>query len=88
MGYGKMRFREREEVTDQARRGPFYAFGPYRFDSDSRTLYRDGDDLHLRPKAGDLLFVLITAQGRLLSKEEILREYIDHPETYVRPDTK
>jgi DNA-binding winged helix-turn-helix (wHTH) protein len=41
------------------------------FDADSRQLLRDGRDVHLSPKAFDLLRVLIDARPRVLTKNEL-----------------
>lgn len=41
------------------------------FDADRRQLLRDGRDVHLSPKAFDLLKVLIDARPRVLTKNEL-----------------
>ena len=48
-------------------------FGPFRLDSASRVLTRDGTVVPLAPRTFDLLVVLVTSNGRLLTKDELLR---------------
>lgn len=50
-----------------------YAFGPYRLDAAGRQLLRNGVSVPLKPKAFDLLMVLVAHRGRLLSKDDLLR---------------
>jgi DNA-binding winged helix-turn-helix (wHTH) protein len=45
--------------------------GELMFDADSRQLLRDGRDVHLSPKAFDLLRALIDARPRVLTKNEL-----------------
>jgi DNA-binding winged helix-turn-helix (wHTH) protein/Tol biopolymer transport system component len=49
-----------------------YEFGPFRLDGVKRLLSRDGDALHLRPKAFDLLLILVRHRGQPVSKNELL----------------
>ena len=37
----------------------FYAFGPFRLDSEMRVLVRDSTPVPLSPKAGEALLVLV-----------------------------
>ena len=59
-------------------------FGACRLDLDGRRLYRDEQEVHITPKAYDLLRVLIDNRERALSKAE-LSERI-WPDTYVTED--
>jgi DNA-binding winged helix-turn-helix (wHTH) protein len=59
-------------------------FGACRLDLDGRRLYRDEQEVHVTPKAYDLLRVLIDNRERALSKAE-LSERI-WPDTYVTED--
>jgi Tol biopolymer transport system component/DNA-binding winged helix-turn-helix (wHTH) protein len=57
--------------------GPVYIFGPFRLDPAMRSLLRDGEPIPLAPKTFALLTVLVGSQGRLVSKEEIIRSLWD-----------
>lgn len=50
-----------------------YDFGPFRLDVAGRQLLRDGESVPLKPKAFDLLSVLVEHRGRLLSKDDLFR---------------
>ena len=50
-----------------------FGFGPYELDTDSRRFTRDGIEIHLTPKAYDLLLVLVRERPRALSKAELHR---------------
>jgi DNA-binding winged helix-turn-helix (wHTH) protein len=50
-----------------------YEFGPYRLNVNQCTLWRDREELKLRPKLFSLLVVFIRHQGRMLEKEELIR---------------
>ncbi len=50
-----------------------YEFGPFRLDPANRLLARNGETVHLSPKAFDMLVVLIENRGRLMGKDELLR---------------
>src|SRR5438128_1184395 len=56
-------------------------FGEFRLDSDTRQLFCDEVDVHLSPKAFELLRALLEARPRVLSKPE-LHERL-WPETFV-----
>src|ERR1043166_1172696 len=62
-----------------------YEFGPFRLDVAERQLRREGKVLGLTPKAFDVLTLLVVNQGRLLTKEELLRRA--WPETFVEEST-
>ena len=58
-----------------------YEFGPFRLDPTERTLFGQGQAVPLSPKGFDLLFVLIRKAGRIVDKEELMREV--WPDTFV-----
>src|SRR5215467_8297615 len=62
-------------------RPPVYEFGPFRLDSGSRLLSRQGEVVSLTPKAADLLLFLIQNRGRLVAKEELISAV--WPDTFV-----
>src|ERR671920_1132564 len=58
-----------------------YEFGPYRLDASERQLWRGAEPVRLTPKELDTLSALVRGAGRLMSKEELLREI--WPDTFV-----
>ncbi len=58
-----------------------YTFGPYRLDPPEQRLLRDGQAVSLPPKAFDLLVVLVSRTGSLVTKEQLLQEV--WPRTFV-----
>lgn len=50
-----------------------YEFASYRLNVGECKLWRDHEELKLRPKLFDLLVVFIRHQGRMLEKEELIR---------------
>ena len=58
-----------------------YEFGPYRLDASERQLWRGSEAVHLTPKELDTLSALVRGAGRLMSKEELLKEI--WPDTFV-----
>ena len=48
-------------------------FGPYVLDSETRQLHRDGQEVHLTPKAWELLELLVRSRPRAVSKTAIRR---------------
>src|ERR1700688_951421 len=58
-----------------------YEFGPFRFDPMERMLSNEGQVIPLAPKGLDLLFALIRNAGRVVAKEELMREV--WPNTFV-----
>jgi DNA-binding winged helix-turn-helix (wHTH) protein len=46
-------------------------FGEFTFDADTRQLRKGGQEIHLSPKAFELLRILIAARPRALSKQEL-----------------
>lgn len=51
-----------------------YRFGSFRLDPQERLLHRDGEPVALTPKAFDTLVVLVERHGRLITKDDLLRE--------------
>ena len=51
-----------------------YQFGPFELDAAEHRLLRDGVVVSLQPKAFETLCVLVENAGRLLKKEDLLRE--------------
>ncbi len=58
-----------------------YRFDDYELDISSYKLRRDGIDLHIEPKAFDVLVYLVQRRGQLVSKEELYTHL--WPEQYV-----
>src|SRR5947209_18137543 len=60
-----------------------YEFGPFRLDPADRVLLREGQvlALTLTPKGFDLLLVLVRNAGRVVGKDELMREV--WPDTFV-----
>src|SRR6266851_1284818 len=58
-----------------------YEFGPFRLDPAERMLLGEGQVLALTPKGFDLLFVLVRNAGRIVGKDELMREV--WPDTFV-----
>jgi len=52
----------------------FYEFGPFRLDPHERVLLRNGNPVSMPPKAFDFLVVMVDRAGRLVSKEDLLKE--------------
>jgi DNA-binding winged helix-turn-helix (wHTH) protein len=60
------------EIRGRTTRIPMVTrFGPYQLDAQRRQLSRDGQVLHLTPKAYDLLLLLVDAAPRVVPKSEI-----------------
>jgi DNA-binding winged helix-turn-helix (wHTH) protein len=59
----------------------FYEFGAYTLDAEERTLRRAGEPVHLTPKEFETLLALVRGAGRVMSKEELLKEI--WPDTFV-----
>ena len=62
-----------------------YRFGPYRVDARDRLLYRDDEVVPLAPKVFDTLLIFLTSSGRVLSKEELMKQL--WPDTFVEEGT-
>jgi Tol biopolymer transport system component/DNA-binding winged helix-turn-helix (wHTH) protein len=52
----------------------FYTFADFRLDATEKTLWRDGKVVGLTPKVFDTLLIFVKNAGRLLEKEELMRE--------------
>src|SRR5215203_2258159 len=61
--------------------GVRYRFGAFTLDPDTRQLVSNGDEIHLSPKAFDLLNFLVANRARAVSKAE-LQERL-WPSTFV-----
>jgi DNA-binding winged helix-turn-helix (wHTH) protein len=57
-------------------------FGPFTVDAETRQLLRGGSELHLSPKAFDLLCTLIERRPRVIEKRELLGRI--WPDTFVQ----
>jgi eukaryotic-like serine/threonine-protein kinase len=51
----------------------FYAFGPFRLDSEMRVLVRDGVPVPLSPKVAETLLVLVESAGHLVDKDDLIK---------------
>jgi len=51
-----------------------YEFGPYRLNPAERLLTRDGEVISLTPKATDILTLLVMNAGRVVEKDDLLKE--------------
>jgi DNA-binding winged helix-turn-helix (wHTH) protein/TolB-like protein len=58
---------------------PVYRFGPFRYDTGQRLLFRENETVPLAPKVGETLRVLLERHGTVVERAELLRE--------VWPDT-
>src|SRR5215813_7910311 len=67
------------EATQSERHTRFYEFGPFLADVEQSMLMRDGEVVPLGLKAFELLLFLIRHRGRVVKKDELLRQ--------VWPDT-
>lgn len=56
-------------------------FGPFTVDGETRQLFRDGSEIHLSPKAFDLLCSLIERRPKVIEKTELLGRI--WPDTFV-----
>src|SRR5260370_21721222 len=51
-----------------------YSFGPFELDTEEQVLRRDGQPLPLKPKVFDLLVVLVENSGRIVCKDELMKQ--------------
>ncbi|HKG22011.1 MAG TPA: winged helix-turn-helix domain-containing protein, partial [Blastocatellia bacterium] len=58
-----------------------YEFGPFRLDANRRLLLRDGKSVPLTHKAFETLATLVQNNGRIVQKDELMREV--WPDTFV-----
>ena len=61
--------------------GVAYRFGPFTLDSRTRQLLRAGREVHLSPKAFDLLLSLVENRSRAMSRDDLLKHL--WPSTFV-----
>jgi DNA-binding winged helix-turn-helix (wHTH) protein len=66
--------KNRFEAPMSPERKEMYEFGPFSLDTAERAISRDGAPISLTPKVFDTLVCFLRNQGRLLSKDEILKE--------------
>jgi DNA-binding winged helix-turn-helix (wHTH) protein len=59
--------------------GHLYEFGPFRLEPAERRLLRNGQKVPLPPKAFEVLVVLVSRAGHLVTKEELLRDVLSAP---------
>lgn len=52
----------------------FFEFGPYRFDTRDNLLFKNGEEVHLTPKVGEILLALLKKHGHVVEKEELMQE--------------
>jgi DNA-binding winged helix-turn-helix (wHTH) protein/tetratricopeptide (TPR) repeat protein len=51
-----------------------YSFGPFQLDASEHVLLRDGRSLPLKPKVFDVLAVLVENSGRVVCKDELMKQ--------------
>jgi len=51
----------------------FYAFGPFRLDSEKRILVRGDGPVPIAPKVAEILLVLVENAGRLVDKDDLIK---------------
>ena len=51
-----------------------YTFGPFELDTEEQVLRRDGQPLPVKPKVFDLLVVLVENSGRVVCKDELMKQ--------------
>lgn len=61
-----------EAAKSEAQAGADYTFGPFLLETNERRLTNNGRPVPLTPKEFDLLLLLVSNHGRLLTKAEIL----------------
>jgi len=59
----------------------FYEFGAYRIDALDHLLLRNGETVSLPPKTFELLLALVESNGRVLTKEELMKQV--WPDSFV-----
>lgn len=62
-----------------------YRFGLYRLDAGDRLLYKNDELVALPPKVLDTLLLLVTSDGRVLTKDEMMKQL--WPDTFVEEGT-
>src|SRR5919112_418389 len=61
--------------------GRFYSFGPFLLDASRRALLREGRPVPLKPKAFETLLALVRSRGRVVGKDELMRQL--WPDSFV-----
>ena len=56
----------------ERQRKSYYEFGPFRFDTEERTLQQGGCPVSLPPKVAETLFLLLKNAGRLVEKDKLI----------------
>jgi DNA-binding winged helix-turn-helix (wHTH) protein len=51
----------------------FYEFGEFRLDAETPSLWREGELVHIFPKALEVLVLLVSKHGDIVSREELLK---------------
>src|ERR1044071_7025880 len=59
-------------------------FFPFRLDAADQALWRDGQRIHLTPKAFAVLQYMVDRAGRLVTQNELLEAL--WPDTFVQPE--
>jgi DNA-binding winged helix-turn-helix (wHTH) protein/TolB-like protein/Flp pilus assembly protein TadD len=62
-----------------------YRFGPYRLDATDRLLYKNDELFALPPKVFETLLLLVAGSGRVLTKDEMMKQL--WPDTFVEEGT-
>lgn len=62
-----------------------YRFGTFRLDATDRLLYRDDQLIPLPPKVFETLLLLVTGGGRVLTKQDLMKQL--WPDTFVEEGT-
>src|SRR5262245_12091073 len=79
-------FSHRVFTAAMTRRGnSVYEFGPFRLDLAEKALSKGGKFVALTPKAFDTLLILIEKGGRLVEKEELMKQL--WPDTFVEENS-
>jgi eukaryotic-like serine/threonine-protein kinase len=73
--------KSRSEAAMSLKEKEMYQFGPFVLDPAERLVSRDGTPVSLTPKVFDTLVYLVRNHGRLLTKDELLKEV--WPDTFV-----
>src|SRR5688572_6512323 len=56
---------------------PFYEFGPFVLDTREKILWRDGQQVPLKPKGYRVLLALVERSGSIVEKDYFMREVWD-----------
>jgi DNA-binding winged helix-turn-helix (wHTH) protein/TolB-like protein/Flp pilus assembly protein TadD len=68
-------------MASSIRKSSFYDFGAFRIDTENRLLLNRGEVVTLQPKTFDVLLLLVENRGRVLTKDELMRQI--WPDTVV-----